>query len=107
MNVDNLMNRLLQLRCSFDKQYKVISHSEAKAVQEEIEAWLATEHDTRLAALEAKVTAYEAIIANSNFAAVLTEDETSWRDQITDVLERLEVDVDSLQTKVDNLVGRK
>ena len=74
MNVDNLMNRLLELTSSIGSEYKAIARSDAKSVRQEIEAWLITEHDTRLAALEAKVTAYEAIIANSNFAAVLIKD---------------------------------
>ena len=71
MNVDNLMNRLLELPSSVGSAYKAISRSDAEAVRQGVEAWLMRDHDTRLAALEAKVTAYEAIIANSNFAAVL------------------------------------
>ena len=89
MDIDNLIERLMSLtyRDSGAKYYlNVISDRHKEKVFDEIKSWskaqnitqelINKEHEIievkkRIAELEAKVYAYEKIIANSNFAPIL------------------------------------
>ncbi len=72
MDIDNLIERLLSLKYrneSEQVEYHVISSRNRHLVSNEVRKWY--EEQKKIAELEAKVYAYEKIIANSNFAPIL------------------------------------
>lgn len=81
MDVDNLIERLLSLKYrneSEQVEYHVISSRNRHLVSNEVRKWYEEQNikatidiQTKIAELEAKVYAYEKIIANSNFAPIL------------------------------------
>lgn len=92
MNIDNLIERLMNLtyRDTGDKyDYHVVSKVHRDLVYNEIRKWADEEkaktepkmldNSRRLAELEAKVFAYESIIANSNFAPILESRGEEWK----------------------------
>ena len=92
MDIDNLIERLMSLtyRDSSDKyDFNVISDRHKEKVFDEIKSWskaqditqeiINKEHEIievkkRIAELEAKVYVYENIIANSNFAPIISKE---------------------------------
>ena len=87
MDIDNLIERLMNLtyRAYRDKDdityFHIISNSHKEKVCDEIKSWYKAqklsdeiiEYKRKIAELEAKVYAYEKIIANSNFAPIIRE----------------------------------
>ena len=84
MDIDNLIERLMSLtyRDSGDKyDFHIISDSHKDKVFNEIMIWYKTQNVTneiieckrKIAELEAKVYTYEKIIANSNFAPIISK----------------------------------
>ena len=84
MDIDNLIKRLMSLTYrnkSDTYDYHIISDSHKDKVTAEILSWYKeqnisneiTECKIKIAELEAKVYAYENIIANSNFAPIMRE----------------------------------
>ena len=80
MRAEKLINDLLGLeyKSSYDGEYhKIVSSLHKKDIERTV-SLLAKETEfeigKKVGTLEAKVTAYEAIIANSNFAAILIKD---------------------------------
>ena len=79
MDIDNLIERLMSLTYKRDGGryvFDVISEEHRDKVTAEIMNWYKTQDEVnydkkRIAELEAKVYAYEKIIANSNFAPIL------------------------------------
>ena len=88
MDIDNLIERLMNLtyRSRNDFELNVIYEENRDKVFDEIKSWSKTQDITqeiinkeyeiievkkRIAELEAKVYAYEKIIANSNFAPIM------------------------------------
>ena len=82
MEIDNLIDRLMSLKYRSHKsnfEFNVISEEHRRIVLAEIMSWYKTqnisneiiEYKRKIAELEAKVYAYEKIIANSNFAPIL------------------------------------
>ena len=84
MDIDNLIERLMSLTYR-DKDditdFHIISHRHKDKVFNEIMSWYKTQNASneiieckrKIAELEAKVYAYEKIIANSNFAPIIRE----------------------------------
>ena len=97
MDIDNLIKRLMSLtyRDIGDKyDFHIISDNHRDKVFDEIKSWSKAQDITqeiinkeyeiievkkRIAELEAKVYAYERIIANSNFAPILDSEKNSIR----------------------------
>lgn len=81
MDIDNLIERLMSLTYKHDGgryDFDVISEDHRDKVTAEIMSWYKTQDEVnydkkRIAELEAKVYAYEKIIANSNFAPIIRE----------------------------------
>ena len=84
MDLDNLIERLMSLTYrdkSDTYDFTIISDSHKDKVSNEIMSWYKTqnigneiiEYKRKIAELEAKVYAYEKIIANSNFAPIIRE----------------------------------
>ena len=81
MDIDNLIERLLSLKYrneSEQVEYHVINSRNRALVSNEVRKWYEEQNikatidiQTKIAELEAKVYAYEKIIANSNFAPIL------------------------------------
>lgn len=82
MDIDNLIKRLMSLTYrnkSDTYDYHIISDSHKDKVTAEILSWYQTqnasneiiEYKRKIAELEAKVYAYENIIANSNFEPIM------------------------------------
>ena len=82
MDIDNLIERLMSLTYKHDSgrfDFDVISEEHRDKVIAEIMSWYKTqnisneiiEYKRKIAELEAKVYAYEKIIANSNFAPIM------------------------------------
>ena len=82
MEIDNLIDRLMSLKYRTHKsnfEFNVISEEHRSIVLAEIMSWYKTQNISneiieckrKIAELEAKVYAYEKIIANSNFAPIL------------------------------------
>ena len=82
MEIDNLIDRLMSLKYRSYKsnfEFNVISEEHRGIVLAEIMSWYKTQNISneiieckrKIAELEAKVYAYEKIIANSNFAPIL------------------------------------
>ena len=82
MDIDNLIERLMSLTYrnkSDTYDFPIISDGHKDKVFNEIMSWYKTqnisneiiEYKRKIAELEAKVYAYEKIIANSNFAPIL------------------------------------
>lgn len=81
MDINNLIERLLSLKYrneSEQVEYHVISSRNRHLVSNEVRKWYEEQNikatidiQTKIAELEAKVYAYEKIIANSNFAPIL------------------------------------
>ena len=85
MDIDNLMERLMRLtyRNKGDKyDFYIISDSHKDKVFNEIMSWYKEQNvnneiiecKRKIAELEAKVYAYENIIANSNFAPIISNE---------------------------------
>ena len=91
MDIDNLIERLMSLKNKSainNYEYPVISEDDKDKVFDEIKSWSKAQDITQekknneyeiieakkmIAELEAKVYAYEKIIANSNFAPILSK----------------------------------
>ena len=81
MDIDNLIERLMSLTYKNNNEpfeYHVISSRNRALVSNEVRKWFEEQYikatidiQTKIADLEAKVYAYEKIIANSNFAPIL------------------------------------
>lgn len=82
MDIETLIKTLTTLEYedkSIKHKFPVISHSQRGLVEREIRLWASRQDEeqerkrleTKLGHLEAKCTAYEAIIKNSNFAPVI------------------------------------
>lgn len=81
MDIDNLLEILMSLKYKDESEqfeYHVISSCNRALVSNEVRKWFeeqniksAIDIQTKIAELEAKVYAYEKIIANSNFAPIL------------------------------------
>ena len=81
MDIDNLIERLSSLKYKNESEqfeYHVISSRNRALVSNEVRKWFEEQNikatidiQTKIAELEAKVYAYEKIIANSNFAPIL------------------------------------
>ena len=79
MDIDNLIERLMNIMCR--DGFNVIPAYHKDKVFNEIMSWYKTqnisneiiEYKRKIAELEAKVYAYEKIIANSNFAPIIRE----------------------------------
>ena len=81
MDINNLIERLLSLKYKNESEqfeYHVISSIHRALVSNEIRKWFEEQNikatidiQTKIAELEAKVYAYEKIIANSNFAPII------------------------------------
>ena len=81
MDIDNLIERLLSLKYRNESEqvgYHVIGSRNRALVSNEVRKWFEEQNikatidiQTKIAELEAKVYAYEKIIANSNFAPIL------------------------------------
>ena len=77
MDIDNLIERLMNIK--YREGLNIISACHKDKVFNEINSWYKTqnisneiiEYKRKIAELEAKVYAYEKIIANSNFAPIL------------------------------------
>ena len=77
MDIDNLIERLMNL--TYKDDFNVIPARYKEKVFNEIMSWYKTQNisneiiecKTKIAELEAKVYAYEKIIANSNFAPII------------------------------------
>ena len=91
MDIDNLIERLMSLtyRDRGDKyDFNVISDSHKDKVFNEIMSWYKTqnvsneiiEYKRKIAELEAKVYAYEKIIANSNFAPIISKEKSELKE---------------------------
>ena len=82
MDIDNLIERLMRLTYKRDSGryvFDVISEDHRDKVTAEIMSWYKTQDEVncdkkRIAELEAKVYAYEKIIANSNFAPIISKE---------------------------------
>ena len=82
MDIDNLIERLMSLTYKRDSgrfDFYVISEEHRDKVIAEIMSWYKTQDEVnydkkRIAELEAKVYAYEKIIANSNFAPIISKE---------------------------------
>lgn len=82
MDIDNLIERLMSLTYKSDGgryDFDVISEDHRDKVTAEIMSWYKTQDEVnydkkRIAELEAKVYAYEKIIANSNFAPIISKE---------------------------------
>ena len=86
MDLDNLIKRLMSLKYrsrKSDFEFNVISEEHRGIVLAEIMSWYQTQNISneiieckrKIAELEAKVYAYEKIIANSNFAPIISKGE--------------------------------
>lgn len=77
MNVDELLKLLFNLKYNEDCfEFEVISKKNRPQVEAKVKLWWSqqtTETARKIAELEAKCFAYEAIIKNSNFAPMLCE----------------------------------
>ena len=81
MDINNLIERLTSLKYRDESEqieYHVISSRHRALVSNEVRKWFEEQNikatidiQTKIAELEAKVYAYEKIIANSNFAPIL------------------------------------
>ena len=77
MDIDNLIERLMNVK--YTNGFNIISACHKDKVFNEIMSWYKTqnisneiiEYKRKIAELEAKVYAYEKIIANSNFAPII------------------------------------
>ena len=83
-DIDDLITRLMNLEYK-DKgdtySYKVIFHSHKPIIEQTVKTWWAEQTTSidmfkRIGELEAKVYAYEKIIANSNFKPLILTDKT-------------------------------
>ena len=85
MDLDNLIERLMNLRYSGNEDkydFNVIHAKHKDKVFNEIMSWYKEqntsneliEYKRKIAELEAKVYAYEKIIANSNFAPIISKE---------------------------------
>ena len=84
MDINNLIERLLSLKYKNESEqfeYHVISSRNRALVSNEVRKWFeeqnikaAIDIQTKIAELEAKVYAYEKIIANSNFAPIISNE---------------------------------
>lgn len=95
MDIDNLIERLMNLTYrdkGDDYDYHIILKRNRDLVSNEIKSW-ADEQKTktesemidnriRLAELEAKVYTYESIIANSNFAPIISKEKGNYEPRI-------------------------
>ena len=89
MDIDNLIERLLSLKYKNESEqfeYHVIGSRHRALVSNEVRKWFEEQNikatidiQTKIAELEAKVYAYEKIIANSNFAPILDSEKNSIR----------------------------
>ena len=79
MDIDNLIERLMNVK--YKDGFNIISACHKDKVFNEIMSWYKTQNISndiieckrKIAELEAKVYAYEKIIANSNFAPIIKE----------------------------------
>ena len=81
MDIDNLLEILMSLKYKNESEqveYHVISPRNRALVSNEVKKWFEEQNikatidiQTKIAELEAKVYAYEKIIANSNFAPIM------------------------------------
>lgn len=75
MNVDDLLAKLFSLTCEGEfRGIAIIGRNDRSKVESAVREW-ATENgdkkDAIIASLEAKITVYEAVIGNSNFAPLI------------------------------------
>ena len=97
MNCDNIVNKLMNMKYrdeKYDCSFSVISKQHEDLVRVVIADALnqeLSEKDSKISELEAKVYAYEQIIANSNFAPVIKKTEMTveeYREKLIDTLHR-------------------
>ena len=76
MTLEELLKQLKELKCKRElfgkiEDFNVINKSEFSRVENLIRQFALDNHDEQLGLLQAKVYAYEQIIANSNFAPMI------------------------------------
>lgn len=78
MDIDSAYNKIVSTKYKYYSSYdnkpyetEIISKKEAKDALKAVIAEIFTDYQVEIATLKAKVYAYEAIIANSNFKPVL------------------------------------
>lgn len=92
MDIDNLIERLMSLTYrnkSDTYDFPIISDGHKDKVFNEIMSWYKTqnisneiiEYKRKIAELEAKVYAYEKIIANSNFAPIISNEKSDLKEK--------------------------
>ena len=99
MDIDNLIERLMSLKYRSHKsdfEFNVISEEHRDKVFDEIKSWskaqdinqeiIKKEYEIidvkkRIAELEAKVYTYEKIIANSNFAPIISNEKSELKEK--------------------------
>ena len=84
MDIDNLLEILMGLKYKDESEqfeYHVISSRNRALVSNEVRKWFEEQNikatidtQTKIAELEAKVYTYEKIIANSNFAPIISKE---------------------------------
>lgn len=78
MDIDKLMQDLADLKRPYDalgkrEYFPVIDREHLKDVEMVIRQFMLDNHDNELGVLQAKVFVYEHIIANSNFAPMISK----------------------------------